>query len=334
MIDTIYFEREIEGHSRSQELFARFPKSQRIPCDHYKEVFNPRGQNFRLQKKNPSLILSQNKGKLLHEIPSTYGIGGKRNFYFSHLLNCMYDCRYCFLQGMFSSAHYVLFVNYEDYWDEICLTTEQSNDSTSWFFSGYDCDSLAMESITGFAEFFLPKFRVTPEAFLELRTKSVNTSILKNQEPLANVVVAFSFTPQEISEQLEHGVPSIESRLKAIHELSKLGWQVGVRIDPVIDCEEFEKRYRRLFKDIFEEIRPDNLHSVSLGAFRMPIAFFKKMEKLYPKEPLFAGNLTSQDSNTSYHPAIEKKRISTCRSLLLEYVSEEKLFHCELNIPG
>ena len=105
----------------------------------------------------------------------------------------------------------------------------------------------------------------------------------KNKEPLANVVVAFSFTPQEISEQLEHGVPSIESRLKAIHELSKLGWQVGVRIDPVIDCEEFEKRYRRLFKDIFEQIRPDNLHSVSLGAFRMPIAFFKKMEKLYPK---------------------------------------------------
>ena len=231
---------KLKGIPGLKNYLPDFPSLKEFPATITKKSSIQEVKTSGYKKKNPSLILSQNKGKLLHEIPSTYGIGGKRNFYFSHLLNCMYDCRYCFLQGMFSSAHYVLFVNYEDYWDEICLTTEQSNDSTSWFFSGYDCDSLAMESITGFAEFFLPKFRVTPEAFLELRTKSVNTSILKNQEPLANVVVAFSFTPQEISEQLEHGVPSIESRLKAIHELSKLGWQVGVRIDPVIDCEEFE----------------------------------------------------------------------------------------------
>ena len=29
--------------------------------------------------------------------------------------NCIYDCRYCFLQGMYRSAHYVVFINYEDY---------------------------------------------------------------------------------------------------------------------------------------------------------------------------------------------------------------------------
>lgn len=34
-----------------------------------------------------------------------YGLGGDKNFYFSHMLNCIYDCRYCFLQGMFRSAH-------------------------------------------------------------------------------------------------------------------------------------------------------------------------------------------------------------------------------------
>ncbi|SVD49612.1 uncharacterized protein METZ01_LOCUS402466, partial [marine metagenome] len=47
--------------------------------------------------------------------PEGYGIGGKNNYYFSHMLNCIYDCRYCFLQGMYRSAHYVLFVNYDEF---------------------------------------------------------------------------------------------------------------------------------------------------------------------------------------------------------------------------
>ena len=35
------------------------------------------------------------------------------------MLNCVYDCSYCFLQGMFNSANYLVFVNYEDYFKEI-----------------------------------------------------------------------------------------------------------------------------------------------------------------------------------------------------------------------
>ena len=30
------------------------------------------------------------------------------------MYNCIYDCRYCFLQGMYSSANFVLFVNFEE----------------------------------------------------------------------------------------------------------------------------------------------------------------------------------------------------------------------------
>ena len=53
------------------------------------------------------------------EVPDNYGIGAKYNYYFSHKLNCVYDCRYWFLQGLFQSAHYVLFINYEDFMHEL-----------------------------------------------------------------------------------------------------------------------------------------------------------------------------------------------------------------------
>jgi len=134
MIDYIYYERDIEGHPRTQQFFLRFPKARKIPCNHYKEVFNPNGQSFRLQKKKPALILAKQNGKKIHSIPPSYGIGGRQNFYFSHLLNCLYDCRYCFLQGMFPSAHYVLFVNYEDFWEDILTQVKQTDHEPSWFF--------------------------------------------------------------------------------------------------------------------------------------------------------------------------------------------------------
>ena len=71
MIDTIYFEEQVVDHPRALGLFERFPKAQRIPCSHYKEVFNPSGQNFRLQKKKPALILAKNSGKkfILFQLP-------------------------------------------------------------------------------------------------------------------------------------------------------------------------------------------------------------------------------------------------------------------------
>ena len=35
------------------------------------------------------------------------------------MYNCIYDCKYCFLQGLYSSANYLVFVNYEDFLNQI-----------------------------------------------------------------------------------------------------------------------------------------------------------------------------------------------------------------------
>jgi len=329
MINTIYYETQVEEHPRSQELFNRFPNASRIPCEHYKEVFNPTGQNFRLQKRKPSLILAKNSGKLVHPVPNTYGIGGKRNYYFSHMLNCLYDCRYCFLQGMYPSSNYLLFVNYEDFFDEIKKRAEDSPDQKSWFFSGYDCDSLALEKITGFVVSALPFFNKFPKAQLELRTKSVATQVLKETDPLANVVTAFSFTPEEISIQLEQNVPPVKSRIQAIKEIADQGWQIGIRMDPLIDCSDFEIRYSKLIRQIFSTLDSNSIHSVSLGPFRLPVPFFKKMKNLHPEEPVFATKLKKRGKTVSYFREIENKQLETCKRLLLEYVPSQKLFFCE-----
>jgi spore photoproduct lyase len=213
MFSHIYIEEQVREHPRTRAICARFPKAAHIACRHYGEVFNPRSQNFRLQKPRPALILARKHKRRVLPTPDGYGIGGSRNYYFSHMLNCLYDCRYCFLQGMYRSAHYVLFVNYEDFEADMDRILAENSNAPAWFFSGYDCDSLALEPVSGFAAHFLPFFEKRPDACIELRSKSTQVRGLLKREPLANAVIAFSFTPEEIYQALEHKVPATGGRL-------------------------------------------------------------------------------------------------------------------------
>ncbi|GAG80876.1 unnamed protein product, partial [marine sediment metagenome] len=206
---TIYIESNIRQHPRTLQLLERIgSRSEVIECDHYSEVFNPKGQNFRIQKQEPALIIAEKKGDLVLKTPEGFGIGGEQNYYFSHMLNCLYDCRYCFLQGMYQSANYVLFVNYEDFKDAIAKTAK-AHKQPVYFFSGYDCDSLAYEPMTQFVHEFIPFFANHENAILELRTKSTNIKPLLAHDVIPNCIIAFSFTPKNISIQVEHKVPKL-----------------------------------------------------------------------------------------------------------------------------
>jgi spore photoproduct lyase len=246
------------------------------------------------------------------------------------MLNCLYDCRYCFLQGMYRSAHYVLYVNYEDFGSDIDRILAERNGATSWFFSGYDCDSLALEPVSGFTQHFLPFFATRPDAHLELRTKSTQVRSLLHREPLPNVVTAFSFTPAEMHRALEHKVPTVERRLDAMAQLQQAGWLTGLRFDPLIYQDDYREQYRRLFSLVFERLDADRLHSVSLGTFRLPRGYFKNIVRLYPDEPLFAGAFAESGGMVSYPPELERELGDYCSTELLRHIPEQLLFPCSL----
>lgn len=330
MIETIYIEEAILQHPRVLDIVARFPQAGKITCGRYGEVFNPKAQNFRLQKQQPALILAEKYKNFALPAPLGYGIGATRNYYFSHMLNCLYDCRYCFLQGMYQSAHYVLFVNYEDFQQDIRQLCTASPDENLHFFSGYDCDSLALEPVTGFAEQFLPFFATLPNAWLELRTKSTQVRSLLNREPLPRCIVAFSLSPDQIAEKIEDKAPSVERRLDALVKLQEQGWQIGLRFDPLIYQSGYQQQYLQLFEQVFSRIDLNRLHSVSLGVFRLPENFFKKLHKLYPEEKLFAGPLVSQQGMVSYKQELEQEMMHYCTEQLLNYIPADKFFPCTL----
>ncbi|MBX2881167.1 MAG: hypothetical protein KTR32_14580 [Granulosicoccus sp.] len=326
-MDTIYVERDVQEHARTKAIVRRFPKARIIYIDRYTEVFNPKAQNFRAQKKNPALILAARHGNLVLPAPPDYNIGGDHNYYFSHMMNCIYDCRYCFLQGMYASANYVVFINYDDFFSAITETCQQHTKPT-WFFSGYDCDSLALEPVTGFVDETLKLFSITPSAYLELRTKSTQIRSLLKHEPLENCVVAYSFTPSAIQTAVEHKTPSVEKRIQALEQLQAKGWKIGLRFDPLIKAENFRELYTELFNSLFDRLDVDKLHSVSLGPFRLPRPFFKKLITLYPDEPMFSERFENKQNMVSYPELEEAEMIQWCSDQLLRHISEDQFFPC------
>jgi spore photoproduct lyase len=325
----LYVEEEILNHPRTLQIRGRFPDDEVIPCARFGEVFNRRSQSFRLQKRRPSLILAKRHRNLVLDAPPGFGMPGAKNLYFSHMLNCIYDCRYCYLQGMYRSANYVVFVNFEDFqWEiEAKIRAERGPESPPlFFFAGYDCDSLALEPVTRFAATFVPFFARFPDAYLELRTKSTQVKSLLEVDATPNVVVAFSFTPEEVAEAVEHLTPSVDRRLRAMSRLAERGWRLGLRFDPLLYDRSYRERYQNLFAQVFATVPVPSLHSVSIGPFRLVDSVFKTVARLYPEEPLFAGPLTEEAPAVTYSPELEREMIETVSADLLTHVPQEIFF--------
>lgn len=325
----IYVEQDVKQEKRVQNLLKKFKNIPEIPVSHYGEVFNRRRQNFRLQKQKPSLILAKKHGTFLNPIPKSYGIGAEINYYFSHFLNCPFDCKYCFLQGLYQSANFVLFVNFEEFQNAILETIQQHQGKTITFFSGYDGDSMAMDPLTNFAEEFCAFFKNYPLAEIEFRTKSSYIKPLLKQDPAKNIVVAYTLSPKAIIENFEPKTPSLEKRVQCLQKLQDHGYDVGLRFDPVIYHKDFEKTYDEFFQYVFENLDLGKIHSITLGSFRLPKGIYKQMKKNDPKNPLLATCFESGKELVSYGEIVENKLKQFCRSKILSYVSNQLLFCCE-----
>jgi len=331
MIETIYIENQVKNHFRTKKILSKLNKNvDVIYCDHYGEIFNIKSQNFRVQKNKPALILAKKDGKKLHEIPKNFGIGGDKNYYFSHMLNCIYDCEYCFLQGKHMSAHYLLFINYEDFFLEIKKKLKINNSQKNYFFSGYVCDSLALDGITGFVDYFLPIFKKNKNAVLEIRTKSIQINKILKYKSFNNCVIAFSFTPENISKLVEHKVPSVKKRIDAMKKLVEKGWKIGLRFDPIVPACNFGKIYEELFKKIANSIPEKNIHSISFGMMRFPKKMFKKIIK--ENNDTKINNLSFENRNGiyTYSKVNEKKFENIIIGKLNKHLKNVPVFNCKI----
>ena len=74
-------------------------------------------------------------------------------------MNCIYQCEYCYLEGMYSSAYIVVFVNLEDFFSEVKAL---SKDENMYLCISYDTDILALENLLGYGKAWIEFLQDNP----------------------------------------------------------------------------------------------------------------------------------------------------------------------------
>jgi spore photoproduct lyase len=269
----IYVEKRVLPHPFTKQILSKFPKSQIIEIEHYKDKFNSYSQNFRAQKNSQKLILAKKESPFLYEISDLIQRQDTNFLYTTPILNCVYDCHYCFLQGMYPSANIVLFVNLEDFFKEV---DKYLKENSHLFLSiSYDTDLLAVENVFGIAKKWI-EFAKDKPLKIEIRTKAINVDKLPLNK---NIILSFSLSPQEIIDKYELHTPSLKARIKAIQKVINMGIKPAITIDPIIKIPNYKTIYKNFIKEVFDNIDYKNIDSVVIGTFRMNSTQFKNIKK-------------------------------------------------------
>lgn len=304
------------------DVIVPFEVKNLIRIDSYKDIFNRTHQNFDLQKKAPALILSNQRGQFIYKGAKVCQDFGNKHFYYcSCLMNCIFDCDYCYLCGMYPGGNVVAFVNFDDILKEI---DEILTDHPMYLCVSYDTDLLAVEHMFGFVSKFIDACKTRPDLTIEIRTKSGNPLMFRNLEPTDQVIFAWTLSPEKVT-MIEKKTASIDKRLEAMKYCSDKGFKVRVCFDPMIFYKDWEKDYCDLVDKVFDTVSSDFVFDVSIGVFRISADYLKLMRKRRPDTPVVAFPF-KVDNGVAHYGEISKMMINTLKHKVMEYISEDRIF--------
>ena len=321
----IYVEERIWEHPRTLGILEKFPSARVTGIHHYKDIFCRSGQNSRLQRQSPKLVLAAKEGTLLYPgAPVCQSFGNEHFYYASSMMNCIYDCEYCYLKGMYPTANLVVFVNIEDIFAK---TADDLRSHPLYVCVSYDTDLLAMESIVGYAgawSSFASQYQ--KELTIEIRTKCASRSYFQNREPLKNVIYAFTLSPEEVIRACEHHTPSLAERTACAGEAMRLGFPVRLCFDPMIYVPGRQRYYGDMLEEVFGQVDAGKLVDVSAGSFRIPADYLKAMRRQQPDSAVSWFPYENEQGVCHYPAALMERMEQFLAEKLGEKLPEEKIF--------
>ncbi len=281
----IYVERQAAHYPLAQRLLARYAQLPQIAIDRYGEIFHRPRQHFQIQKRRPALIIAVAKGRRIYQSNQRIESFGNRRLYYSdQMRNCLFNCSYCFLQGMHSSAHWLLFVNEDDYHQDVRDMVREQGEC--WLSISYLSDLLGFEPNISLCRNWIAVAQQERKLTIEIRTKSDNIRSLLDISPSPNVLLVWSLSPAPLAQRYEHGTASLANRLWAARTLLRRGWRIALCFDPVLLLPEWERHYSHLLQQTFQALPAEQIDQVSFGSFRMHPAFLKRLRNLQPQSDI------------------------------------------------
>jgi len=328
----IYVEREAYGYPLSDLVLSKFSNSSIIDIEHYKDVFNRSGQDFQAQKTSMKLILAKKLEPFIYPVTDmVQGHHLPEFFYTTPMLNCLYNCEYCFLQGMYPSGNMVIFVNQDDLQKAINdrLHQNKSLEGIMTVSVSYNTDLLAMENLFPLTKSWIEFASKKRNLIIEIRTKSSDFGSIKNIPPNENVILSWTISPQKISRLYEHIAPPLGQRISALKSAIERGWKVRLCIDPVMYVDKWAKIYSEFFSSIFHTINGQKLYDITLGTFRMNKDYFNRIRSRNPKSDIFYSKYAIEENTVALPKDIRNSMMTKLKNELSNYVPLEKILAWE-----
>lgn len=295
-----------------------------IEITHYKDFFCRRKQRVGQQRLSPSLILACKKEHLVYPGAPVCQFFDEPYFYYtSCVMNCLYDCEYCYLKGMYPSGHLVIFVNIED---TIAEVEKLLKEHPVYLCISYDTDLLAIENLTGFVREWSAFAQKESSLRIECRTKCARTDLWKKLAPLDSMIFAFTLSPQPVIDAFEHKTPSLQERLHSIREAMEAGFPVRLCFDPMIYIPGWKQFYSELLSQVSSQIPLDLIRDASVGSFRISQDYLKRLRRVLPNSAVVQFPFENVSGVYQYPPSIQSEMEQFLTDHLSSYMEPEKIY--------
>ena len=181
---------------------------------------------------------------------------------------CPYDCSWCYLKGTFRFLPYKAKPHIKDFnkIKEHVETFLEWVEEPEILNTGELADSLMLEgNKKSFVNFMVPFFEKQDKHKILLLTKSDRIQNLLKLNFQKKVIASFSLNAIPVARRWELKAPSVENRIEAAKALYDQGYEVRIRIDPMVPVDNWEKLYLDLIDLLFSSFIPERL---TLGSLR------------------------------------------------------------------
>lgn len=319
----LYIEEAAFRYPLTRQICRVFPTANIIRIQNYKEIFNRSGQNFQIQKKSRKLILAVKEAARIYPATDLCSFeSGPFMYYTTPIINCLYDCAYCFLQGMYPSANIVVFVNQNDFIKEAVQIADHQPIQLS---VSYETDLALFEHWTSLCKTWIKAAEKKKNLFLEIRSKTDMHSIVSGLKPVKRVILAWSLSPPLLIDRYEPMTASFEQRLKAAQKAIRRGWSVRLCWDPVLAVSQWETLYEESIRHVFSILQPQDLVDVQIGVFRMNAEYLKKIRRVRHDSDVVFQPMKRQGTISTYPPEIRRTMLEKITGWLSQYLPPDKI---------